>query len=207
MPFSTFSSPGNDCRFQFFLHRAGFAVFSFFFAGQGLPFSAFSSPGRVCRFQLFLYRAELLRFFTTTLPSSIYDWVCTFAAFLRLLFFHVALRSFSRRRPRRLFFFRFSPVPQKFFPLRAVRPFADAARPSLFQGGDLPYSSVRFCIATPSRKICRHLLHTAPLLTKAVRSPLYFEEGIRLAIFISVLSTVPVDFPRSSCPYHLSFFP
>ncbi len=86
LPFSAFSLPGRVCRFQFFLHRAGFAVFSFFFTGQRLSFSVFSSPGRVCRFQLFLHRAELLRFFTTPLPSSIYDWVCTFAAFIRLFF-------------------------------------------------------------------------------------------------------------------------
>ena len=118
----------SNLFFQLFLRRAGFAVFSFFFARQRLPFSVFSSPGKDCRFRLFLRRATIavfsffftgqscLRFFTTTLPSSIYDWVCTFAAFLRLLFFHVALRSFSRRRSRRLFFFVFLLYRRNSFP-------------------------------------------------------------------------------------------
>ena len=126
--------------------------FGFFFTGQGLPFSAFSLPGRVCRFQLFLHRAELLRFFTTPLPSSIYDWVCTFAAFLRLLFFHVALRSFSRRRSRRLFFFVFLLYRRNSFPFVPSVLSPTLPDPVCSRGGDLPYSSVRFCITTPSRK-------------------------------------------------------
>ena len=67
-------------------------------------------------------------------------------------FFHVVLRSFSRRRSRRLFFFVFLLYRRNSFPFVPSVLSPTLPDPVCSRGGDLPYSSVCFSITTPSRK-------------------------------------------------------